>query len=251
MNELQRYKTEWDQLGEIDPLWAILSDPSKKFGKWDEASFFKTGEEEIDGVLRLAAGLGYPRKFTRALDFGCGVGRLARSMAQRFGEVKGVDVSESMIRKARDMNINYQSCEFLVNDRDTLELFADNYFDFIYSNIVLQHLPDRRMVFGYISEFLRTLIPGGLIVFQIPNSLPFLVRLQPRRTLFTVLRMIGVTERTLYWKFGLHPIRMIHVPRSVMETFLAEKSAEILYVETAHDQYFPVESSIYYLTKKT
>ena len=40
--ELQK---NWDHLGQEDPLWAILSDPEKKVGKWDITEFFDTGEK--------------------------------------------------------------------------------------------------------------------------------------------------------------------------------------------------------------
>jgi SAM-dependent methyltransferase len=242
------HKADWDQLGEFDPLWAILSDPAKKYGRWDETAFFQTGEDEIASVLASASSLGYPRAFGRALDFGCGVGRLARALAGRFAEVKGVDVSESMIRRARELNAHLRNCAFLVNDRPDLALFPDGHFDFGYSNIVLQHLPSRGMIYAYVGEFIRTLAPGGLLVFQLPSRLPLLVRLQPRRTLFSLLRALGVSQRTLYWKLGLHPIRMRRIGRPAMEAFLA-RHGRILHVETTRDPYFPVESSVYFVTR--
>jgi hypothetical protein len=27
--------SNWNALAELDPLWTVLSDPAKKFGKWD------------------------------------------------------------------------------------------------------------------------------------------------------------------------------------------------------------------------
>jgi 2-polyprenyl-3-methyl-5-hydroxy-6-metoxy-1,4-benzoquinol methylase len=251
VSDIRKHKSDWDRLGDIDPMWAILSDPAKKFGKWDEETFFNTGEAEIAEVMQRADTLGYPKEFKRALDFGCGVGRLTRPLSRRFANVHGVDVSASMVEKAREMNRSHITCEFHINERTDLGIFSDSYFDFIYSSIVLQHLPDRRMVFGYISEFLRVVKPEGLVVFQIPNSLPFLVRLQPRRRLFMVLRAIGIPERTLYWKFGLHPIRMKYVPRAALDAFIIGKRAEILRIDYVKDQYFPVESSLYFLTKKS
>ena len=66
-------------------------------------------------------------------------------------------------------------------------------FDFIYSNIVLQHIP-REAQFGYVREFGRILKPGGIAVFQTPAGLnfrrptSFLLALLPNRAL-NVLRM--------------------------------------------------------------
>lgn len=250
MADLGRHGSEWDLLGELDPLWAVLSDPSKKHGKWDEAAFFRTGEVEIGAVLEVARELDHPERFERALDFGCGVGRLSRALAGHFGEVKGVDVAESMVTRAREMNRGQERCEFIVNERDDLAIFPDAHFDFAYSNIVLQHLPTREMIFGYLTEMLRTLRPGGLLVFQLPSRLPLLVRLQPRRTLFRVLRRLGIREPFLVRTLGLHPIRMRHVPRGAVESFLSANGGEILRVVEATDRYFPVESRVYYVTRK-
>ena len=38
----------------------------------------------------------------RALEIGCGPGRLMRPMSRHFGEIHGVDVSDEMIRLARE-----------------------------------------------------------------------------------------------------------------------------------------------------
>ena len=76
--ELQEH---WNALGEIDPFWAILSDPDKVGNKWDVAEFFQhwnEGNQRGDGVLES---LGVEVRRRRALDFGCGTGRLSRRCA--------------------------------------------------------------------------------------------------------------------------------------------------------------------------
>ncbi len=42
--------------------------------------------------------------FGKALDFGCGVGRLTQALADYFNEVAGVDVSPTMVNKALEYN---------------------------------------------------------------------------------------------------------------------------------------------------
>ncbi len=39
---LKRHKQDWEDLGTVDPLWAIHSQPNRKFGKWDINEFFTT-----------------------------------------------------------------------------------------------------------------------------------------------------------------------------------------------------------------
>ena len=84
MNNLDTLKNDWNSLAESDALYAILTDGSKAGGKWNIAEFMATGDAEIETVISHMAGLDYNGA---ALDFGCGVGRLA----QHFASCVGVD----------------------------------------------------------------------------------------------------------------------------------------------------------------
>jgi ubiquinone/menaquinone biosynthesis C-methylase UbiE len=106
---------------------------------------------------------------TCALDFGCGIGRLTRPLAVHFARVIGVDVAESMIRRASELNSDVPNCEFVLNTRADLALFTSGSVDFVYSYIVLQHM-ERAYAERYIREFVRLLSPQGLAVFQVPSQ---------------------------------------------------------------------------------
>ncbi len=167
--DLDELARSWDALGESDPLWAILALPGTRAGRWDIHEFFRTGETEIDEVLGYVEGLGWPLRRGRALDFGCGVGRLAQALCRHFDEVDGVDVAPSMIRAAEKLNHYGECCRYHLNHSDDLALFPDDAFDFVYSTYVLQHIPPlfaRR----YVEEFVRLLASGGLALFQIPTA---------------------------------------------------------------------------------
>jgi SAM-dependent methyltransferase len=160
----------WDHLGESDPLWAILTDPQKRGNRWDLESFFETGRHEVDTVLKIVADCfpNVPRLC--ALDFGCGVGRLTRALAAHFDRAIGVDIAASMISHAQQLNRDVRGCEFVLNERADLSFIASNSVDFVYSNIVLQHI-ERPYSNLYIQEFVRVLSPRGLAVFQVPYQL--------------------------------------------------------------------------------
>ena len=165
-SKLQR---TWHELGEQDPLWAILTRADKRGRKWNLQEFFQWGVDEIRNLLsRLdAAGIEVPRG--RALDFGCGVGRLTQALCAHFNQCVGVDVAPSMIALAKKYNPYGDRCQFVVNELSTLFAFPDNHFDLIYSNIVLQHIPSR-YTWNYLEDFLRVLAPGGILVFQLPTA---------------------------------------------------------------------------------
>jgi 2-polyprenyl-3-methyl-5-hydroxy-6-metoxy-1,4-benzoquinol methylase len=166
--ELERLRNDWDALAKRDALWAILTDGVKVGGGWDVAEFFETGEIEMATVMGYLGQVGcLPDTAGAALDFGCGVGRLTQAMARRFAGCAGVDISEEMIRKAQGLN-QYAHCDYMTSVAEELQ-FADESFAFVYSNIVLQHVP-RRLAVGYLREFVRVLEPGGVLVFGVQDS---------------------------------------------------------------------------------
>jgi SAM-dependent methyltransferase len=165
---LENLKKIWNEFGKKDALWAVLTEPSKKDRKWEPEEFFRIGEVEIAATMLHLASLGLELPHGRALDFGCGVGRLTRALGSRFDRAVGVDISSSMIDQARALNRDRGNCEFVVNERDDLGIFPDRSFDFIYSNITLQHI-DPVYSRKYLDEFFRILAPGGILAFQLPS----------------------------------------------------------------------------------
>lgn len=164
---IQRLQDVWESHAKADPLWAIISRPDKKGGKWDLAEFLETGEYEVENLLRRLALHDISFSTRAALDFGCGIGRLTHAFARRFDEVCGVDISPTMIEQARQLNAHPASCKYFVNASERLE-FRDGYFSFIYSNVVLQHI-EPQITRRYIAEFARVAKRGGLVIFQLPS----------------------------------------------------------------------------------
>src|SRR5271167_1153918 len=158
--------SNWNTLAELDPLWTVLSDPEKKFGKWDPAEFFGTGAREAERVLALCTSNGRKVSCEKVLDFGCGVGRMTRAFSSFFASCVGIDVSENMVSLARKFNSDRPHCEFIASGAAVLP-FPDNSFDFVFSVLVLQHLPTKNMILGYIAEFIRIAKDNGVIVFQL------------------------------------------------------------------------------------
>jgi len=164
MGHLQDLQSSWDEFGRIDPLWAVATDPSKKGNKWSPEEFFTRGIEEIDTLVADLENLGITIHRRRALDFGCGVGRLTQALARHFDTVVGVDIAPSMIEQARKFNRFGDRCTYSVNSAANLRMFKDETFDLVYTSYVLQHIQPAYAK-TYIKEFLRVLAPDGLLVF--------------------------------------------------------------------------------------
>jgi len=246
---LSRHKRDWEELAQVDPYWAILSDPAQRFGKWDVDAFFRTGEVEFDRVMNNAESLDSPGEHKRALDFGCGLGRVTRAMSRYFDECIGFDISETMIAKAKELNAGCPQCKFVSATGDKLDLFPNDHFDLIYSNIVLQHLPSVELIEDKIAEFLRILKPSGLAVFQLLSFVPLRYRLQPTRRVYGLLRALGLRHELLYNRLGLTPIRSNFLPEKRVVQLVANLNGKCLAIERSVIRETSVRSATYMVTK--
>lgn len=234
---------DWEEMASLDPLWAILSEPDKRFGQWDMAEFLRTGEQEIAALMRTAGRLGLPRRFRRAIDFGCGVGRLTRALRAHFAQCHGVDISSRMVEMAVRLT---PECDF--RNAPDLSSFGSGYADLVYSNLVLQHQPDRSHAITLIRDMVRVLAPGGLLAFQIPVHLPLRNRIQGRRRAYRLLRALGIPDSVAYGKLKLSPIRMLWMPHPEVQEIVRAAGAEVIRVEEIRREGEPFTSGMFYAT---
>jgi SAM-dependent methyltransferase len=228
---LRAHKEDWEDLAATDALWAILSNPEKKFGRWDVDDFFASGAGEIQRVMERATTLGYPVQHETALDFGCGVGRLTRALNAYFEHCHGVDISEAMVSRARELNAGHAGCTFTLNASERLSGFANRSVDMVYTNLVLQHVPSRHIIVSYIGEFARILKPGGLLVFQLPSHITLRRRIQWRRRMYRLLKRLGVSPRILHERLDLHPMRMSFMPEREVVSYLSSLGLHVLQID--------------------
>lgn len=166
---LKHVQKVYEKLGAEDPLYAVLSFREAKGNRWDPEKFFQRGHAEIRSALAFISKQGLQPRRGRALDFGCGAGRLTQALCEEFEDVVGVDISSTMIETANRFNKHGSRCCYHVNTVDHLPMLEDASFDFIYSNITLQHVPPEAST-RYIAEFVRVLKPGGVALFQLPDG---------------------------------------------------------------------------------
>jgi 2-polyprenyl-3-methyl-5-hydroxy-6-metoxy-1,4-benzoquinol methylase len=154
----------WKKLGEQDPYFGVLHhDRFHRAQLNDEArrEFFASGEEHVERLFEALRELtGAEVAPRRALDFGCGVGRILIPLARRSSEAVGVDISEGMLAEARRNceQVGVSNAHFATSAGNLARL--EGTFDFIHTYIVLQHIPVERGM-TYVEAMLDRLEPGG------------------------------------------------------------------------------------------
>lgn len=133
----------------------------------DPTEFYRDGERRgVELVWPIAERLDFNPPRGRILEIGCGIGRLFPGFRKLgFEEIWGTDVSPEMIRQGSEM-CPVREAHFTVGNGRDLGNFESNWFDYCFSYIVFQHIPDRQIVWSYLREMHRILRPGGGFQFQ-------------------------------------------------------------------------------------
>jgi len=147
------------------------------------------GREDITSVpveSMMGLGCGNPLAFIEikkndvVLDLGSGSGFDCFLAAKKAKRVIGIDVTEEMITKSRELaeRYGYRNVEFIHGEIEHLPI-EDDTIDVIMSNCVINLSPDKEKVF---SEAYRVLRPGGIIVVSdhvLKGELPEAVKTDP------------------------------------------------------------------------
>ncbi|WP_203310504.1 class I SAM-dependent methyltransferase [Sphingomonas beigongshangi] len=208
--------TAWERWGRTDPYYGVLSVPKFRGASSSTAEgFFESGDAFIRDRLEEATVAFGQFNRSRALDFGCGVGRLLIPLTRHFEQAVGVDISQSMRAECqRNLDARGLTNAILVQSDDALSETAGS-FDFVNSYIVLQHIPVDR---GYriIERLLSVVAPSGVISLQ-----------------FTVHRGDRRHQALLYWAQRFIPgVQML--TNAVKGRALGEPLVEMNEYDLAH-----------------
>lgn len=243
---LWQVRRHWDRFARTDPLWAVLTEPGKAGNRWAVDDFFGTGRNEVDQALAVIRAKIPGLPLQRALDFGCGVGRLTQGLAGHFATVTGVDISSEILGHARHHNRHGDRVTYLHNPAADLACFADGTFELVLSFITLQHVApaySRR----YIAEFIRVCAPGGAVYFQVADRLAH--PKPPRLTLYppTILKNLW---RRLNATLALRPAMEMHpLPRAEVESVIRAAGGELVLVDESHGAGQTYASHVYLVRK--
>jgi trans-aconitate methyltransferase len=145
---------------------------------WDAASYHRLSEPQFAWGLDVLAGIEL-RGDERALDVGCGTGRLTLELIRRLprGFVVALDQSAAMANQAR------ARLERVVR-ADAAALPFVSSFDLVFSTATFHWVPDHERLF---TSLFMALAPGGRLVAQCGGG-PNLARLYERADALTLSR---------------------------------------------------------------
>lgn len=130
------------------------------FANWYENKRGKGYHAMIDRLeLSIVEPLACGKK---VLEVGCGTGLLMKEIHKTASEVKGIDISEQMLAKAKERGLDVR--QGIAEDLP----FEDNSFDLVYSFKVLAHVEQIKKA---MLEMNRVLKPGGTLVAEFYNAL--------------------------------------------------------------------------------
>lgn len=259
----ERHRRLWEDFAKADPLYAILSDRDKQGGRWDAEQFFRSGEDLLGPELSEILGRYPPASRGRALDFGCGVGRLTRCLLPHFDDVVGLDVSSEMVELGQKLNPDADRLSLLAGSDPDLRALEGQSFDFVLSLITLQHIP-RRFQMRYLRSLIRVTKAGGLLFLQLPSR-PLFYRDKPLthdnptmakreyRRLARALRSWWRgwrKQRGIRGEDGEPFFLMSYVPLTKMAKFLQKQRCQILRIRVDNSASEAYESFDYLIRKE-
>ena len=160
-------RRDWDERARRDAFLYIASWRKD----WDEKSFFESGEQDYLRLVHPVLEKVHFDPTGKAMaELGCGAGRMTRSFAQRFQSVSAVDISAEMQARAETFLRSFSNIRWVLSDGETLSGLENASVDFVFSYLVLQHMPAKELVFSSIREMMRILRPGGVFLFQFNGS---------------------------------------------------------------------------------
>jgi trans-aconitate 2-methyltransferase len=188
---------------------------------WDPGEYSRFGDERSRPFFDLLGRVGAEAPGVVA-DLGCGPGTLTAELARRWpqAEVRGIDSSAEMIEAARALPDAGPRLSFALGD--VRDWRPDGRVDVIFSNAVLQWVPDHLDVVGRWAGFLPV---GGWLAFQVPGNYD-----QPSHE---ALRELAASERWRPLLVGVRLNRQAADPAEYLDV-LARSGCEVDAWETTY-----------------
>ncbi|MCL2517650.1 MAG: class I SAM-dependent methyltransferase [Oscillospiraceae bacterium] len=154
----------------------------------------------------------------KILDAGCGDGEYTKMFFQKGAVATGCDGSYKVIELAKT---KYPFCQFDIADLSAHLPYEDNYFDLVFSNLVLMDIDPIDTV---IKEFSRVLKPRRNLFFSIMHPVFYLSDWELNEEGVIIHKMVSsyLSHKCVEQAFGTQPVFHYHRPISFYLNILSE-----------------------------
>lgn len=210
-------------------------------------SIFSEDYTKLEGYnpdADLALGCGIPTQFAgikkgdTVVDLGSGAGNdcfVARAITGETGKIIGIDMTETMINKARENaeKLNFNNVEFRLGDIEKIPI-TSNIADVVISNCVLNLVPDKQKVF---SEIYRILKPNAhfcisdvVLKGELPDKLKNAAEMYAGCVSGALQKdeYLAIIHNAGFKNIEMKTEKQIVIPDDILSNFLSEKEMEEL-----------------------
>jgi ubiquinone/menaquinone biosynthesis C-methylase UbiE len=177
MSIVDLMKRDWDDRARRNAFHYIASWQKE----WNFEAFLASGKHDYQVLVApVLERCGIPATGESMLELGCGAGRMTANFASHYERVLALDVSTEMLSRGAKIHSSLENISWLPVAGDNLSSVESNSVDFVFSYLVLQHMPTEAMAINYILEMLRVLRAGGAFLFQFNGSRAWNMNLRGR-----------------------------------------------------------------------
>lgn len=190
----------------------------------------------------LGLGCGLPTEFAQikpgdtVVDLGSGAGNdcfIARAIVGESGKVIGIDMTDAMIRKARENaeSLGFNNVEFRMGDIEDIPMAA-NRADVVVSNCVLNLVPDKRKAF---KETYRIIKPGGhfsvsdvVLNGELPQGLAHDAEMYAGCVSGAIQmdKYISIIKECGFTNVTIQKQRRVELPNEILSSYLSQEEIE-------------------------
>jgi SAM-dependent methyltransferase len=203
---------------------------------------FSENYEKLEGYnpdADLGLGCGIPTQFAaiqegdHVLDLGSGAGNdcfVVRAIVGETGKVTGLDFTDAMLEKATQnaKKMGFTNVEFVKGDIEDMP-FADNQFDMIVSNCVLNLVPDKRKAFAQMKRVLKP--DGRFCVSDVVTKGHLPEKLRKDAEMYAgcvsgaidLDEYLDIIEKQGFNNIRVHKLKKVSLPSSLLANYLTDE----------------------------
>lgn len=204
--------------------------PDTVFGDalfYEELQAIKGGDYYPENKWEYDQALKYVTADAQLLEIGCGVGYFLEKAINKKASVCGLELNAQAVEACKNKNLNV-SLETL----DEHSTSNQGFYDIVCAFQVLEHITD---IGRFINQCLYVLKPGGLFIFAVPNSNPYIFKYDKYHTLNLPPHHAGLWNNEVVQRLtAFFPIEIIQIGHEPLKEYKKWYGVQIRQLKITH-----------------